>query len=214
MSLLCQAGIKGPSIFVWVWDLYSGPHVRDVSMLAAEPHPQPLVLIILILHCTFYSIWHIAIMDFMEYTVTFKYMYPVCRDQIGVIAVFLLRRSSFLRAGGAMTKKEGIDLKQKQRPRILSEANSSKISWRGEQRKGESVWGCTSATWIKDSLVTHGLSLTVTITGHKHRDGQHLDALNPSCPLCVTVSLVAHVQGLPLALRNCFLPAFIHSFGK
>lgn len=74
-------------------------------------------------------------MYFMEHMVTFKYMYPTCGDQIGAIAIFPL---SHLCAEGAVTK-EGINRKQKQRPRMLGEANSSTISLRREQRKEKSM---------------------------------------------------------------------------
>lgn len=52
-------------------------------------------------------------MYFMECTVTFKYMYPTCSDQIEAIALYRLKHSSFLCAEGAVTKKEGINLKGK-----------------------------------------------------------------------------------------------------
>lgn len=50
-------------------------------------------------------------MYFMEYTVTFKYMYPTCSDQIGVIAIYRLRHSPFLCAEGAVTKKDKSEMK-------------------------------------------------------------------------------------------------------
>jgi hypothetical protein len=64
--------------------------------------------------------------------VTFKYMYPTCSDQIEVIALYRLRHSSLLCAEGAVTKKEGVHLKGKVKPKFLSEADSSKSSLRGE----------------------------------------------------------------------------------
>lgn len=142
--------------------------LRGKHLSCWEPYPQPTVLITLILQYTFYSTWHIAIMYFMEYTVTFKYMYPMCSDQIEVIAIYRLRHSPFLCAEGAVTKKEGINLKWKQKAKLRSEANSSKSSLReGCIICFQLMWGCTSVTWNKGWLVTHGLSLTETFTLHK-----------------------------------------------